>query len=115
MEIFTMSDNKIIVDDSICKAPLVFEGDSIKIQQCILNLFVNAKDAMPHGGKISVSTYLCNDLEYLRSIRQDVEYSVYNAIEISDTGMGIPKDILDNVFEPIFLQLKKKGKARGLV
>jgi len=72
--------------------------DQVLLQQIIMNLAINARDAMPKGGKIKVSTKLDSDNVLLM---------------IEDNGMGIPEDILPNIFEPFFTT-KEEGKGTGL-
>ncbi len=87
-------------------------GDPSQIGQVILNLAVNARDAMPQGGTLSVC--LKTDVPGLG--REDEP--AYNekqeiCIEVSDTGIGIPEDIKERIFEPFFTT-KVSGKGTGL-
>ena len=101
--------------------PLTFEGDSVKIQQCLLNLCVNARDAMPEGGSLIVESSILDSLfnetsEKINTFIANNELAMdrkYNYIKISDTGCGIPKNIHENIFEPFFTT-KEKGKGTGL-
>lgn len=77
-------------------------ADSTQIEQTIMNLCVNAKDAMPHGGNINLRTY-----------NMTKNNKVYTTIEVADTGSGIPKHIQDKVFDPFFTT-KEVGKGTGL-
>lgn len=87
-------------------------ADVTQIHQVLLNLCVNARDAMPHGGKITISTesiYSEKLLEYFSSV-QDTKYV---AIIISDTGMGMNEETKNRIFEPFFTT-KPQGQGTGL-
>jgi PAS domain S-box-containing protein len=90
-------------------------GDPVQIQQVILNLVVNARDAMPAGGQITVKTAnikLENAAidEYFTTPPKPGNYVV---LEVTDTGSGISKDALSHVFEPFFTT-KLEGSGLGL-
>jgi len=74
------------------------EMDADQIIQVLTNLLINAIEAMPHGGKISISTF---------------SYDSEISIRVSDTGTGIPDKILPKIFEPLFTT-KQIGKGTGL-
>ncbi|PNV80351.1 MAG: hypothetical protein C0196_02625 [Dictyoglomus turgidum] len=87
-------------------------GDATKIHQVLMNLCVNARDAMPNGGVLSISAeniYL--NEEYARW-NPFAKQGPYVLITVSDTGVGIPKEIIDKIFDPFLLQ---KRKELGLV
>lgn len=83
--------------------PLV-QTNGGEMEQVFLNLFVNALDAMPHGGRLSISA---------RVDESGGEGDHSLTVEISDTGCGIPEEIRERVFEP-FLTTKPEGKGTGL-
>ncbi|MDJ0737692.1 MAG: response regulator [Nostocaceae cyanobacterium] len=88
-------------------------GDSTQIHQVLMNLCVNARDAMPKGGKLNISAenvYI--DANYAR-MHLEAKEGPYAVITVSDTGVGIPKEILDRIFEPFFTT-KELGKGTGL-
>jgi len=88
-------------------------GDATQIHQVIMNLCVNARDAMPDGGKLSVSAEnLFIDENYAR-MHTEAKVGSYVVIAVSDTGIGIPPEILDRIFEPFFTT-KNFGKGTGL-
>ncbi len=88
-------------------------GDTTQLHQVLMNLCVNARDAMPDGGILSISAKnLFLDEHYAR-MNIDAKVGPYIFISVSDTGMGIPTEILDRIFEPFFTT-KEVGKGTGL-
>ena len=88
-------------------------GDPTQLHQVLINLCVNARDAMPYGGRLSISAEnLFLDENYVR-MNIDAQVGPYIAITVSDTGTGIPPEILDRIFEPFFTT-KEYGKGTGL-
>jgi CheY-like chemotaxis protein len=85
------------------------------VQQAILNLCLNARDAMPNGGKISISTAEVDLAGDLASTYQDlaVKPGKYVRIRVTDDGSGIPEENLDKIFDPFFTT-KEVGKGSGL-
>ncbi len=86
--------------------------DPTQFNQVLLNLCVNARDAMPHGGTLTIKTKLV-DVENIRTKYPDAESSKYTCVEVSDTGVGIDEDTRQRLFEPFFTT-KEKGKGTGL-
>lgn len=88
-------------------------GDGTHLHQVLMNLIVNARDAMPDGGTLSISAKnLSIDEQYAR---MNLEASVgsYIVITVADTGIGMAPEILDRIFEPFFTT-KEVGKGTGL-
>jgi signal transduction histidine kinase/CheY-like chemotaxis protein len=88
-------------------------ADPHQLENSLLNLALNAKDAMPEGGCLTIetaNTYL--DEAYVRRFG-DVAAGQYAVLCVTDTGTGIPKDVLDQVFEPFFTT-KSHGEGSGL-
>lgn len=83
------------------------KGDAVEIQQCLINLFLNARDAMPDGGKLTIRAF----------VQQKPHPESKNngkpmvCIEVKDTGSGIPDEIKDKIFEPFFSTKNKPGSS----
>ena len=90
-------------------------GDATQLHQVLLNLCVNARDAMPHGGTLMVEALpLELDATYASSM-PDARPGKYVALRVSDTGTGIPPEILDRIFDPFFTTKgPQKGTGLGL-
>lgn len=87
--------------------------DPGQLEQVIINLAVNARDAMPKGGTLQIRT---ENIDLAKSIGQGAEIippGSYVRIEVTDTGIGIPPDILGRIFEPFF-STKDVGSGTGL-
>lgn len=87
--------------------------DVSQFEQVIVNLAVNARDAMPDGGKLTVKTANMTTEEATQQSYKGMPAADYVRIDISDTGTGIPPDIVDKIFEPFF-STKEVGKGTGL-
>ena len=87
--------------------------DENQLESAILNLAVNARDAMPKGGKLTIETGNSSFDEAYAARSADVSAGQYVMVSISDTGMGIAPDILDKVLEPFFTT-KGVGVGSGL-
>ena len=84
--------------------------DSHQIEQVLVNLCVNARDAMPNGGKLTVELF--SRRQSTADSQNEADVAV-NVIRISDTGTGIPTELHSRVFEPFFTS-KPRGKGTGL-
>ncbi len=89
------------------------KADYGQIEQVIMNLVVNARDALPTGGKLSIATKNISYDEKFFHNRFEVQAGDYVILTISDTGPGIPRDIQDKIFDPFFTT-KEKGQGTGL-
>ena len=87
--------------------------DISQFEQVIVNLAVNARDAMPDGGKLTVRTSNVPAEECAKFAYKGMPKANYVLVEVSDTGTGIPSDIIDKIFEPFFTT-KDVGKGTGL-
>ena len=88
-------------------------SDDNQLESAVLNLAVNARDAMPHGGKLTIRTAnVTLDPSYVR-LHEGLQPGDYAVISVSDTGSGMPPDVLARVFEPFFTT-KPIGQGTGL-
>jgi two-component system cell cycle sensor histidine kinase/response regulator CckA len=88
-------------------------ADRRQLEQVLMNLVVNARDAMPAGGTIGIDSEAVSLREPLTRDRATVPSGDYALIRVSDSGMGIPPDRLQKIFEPFFTT-KKVGEGTGL-
>jgi PAS domain S-box-containing protein len=98
-----------VFEDEVCVATV----DPNQLATAILNLALNARDAMPDGGKLILETGSAVLDENYANLHSDVRPGRYALIAVSDTGTGIPAAILDKVFNPFFTS-KGPGKGTGL-
>ena len=89
---------QVVVDVQFDEEPPVVRADRVRLEQVLLNLLVNALDAMSDGGRLTVSTELCQDCAKIRVV---------------DTGSGIPTELQDKVFDAYFTT-KASGTGLGL-
>src|SRR6202008_3752797 len=87
--------------------------DVSQFEQVVVNLAVNARDAMPDGGKLTVKTGNVTTEQSAQLAFKGMPAAEYVRIDITDTGTGIPVDIRDKIFEPFF-STKEVGKGTGL-
>jgi PAS domain S-box-containing protein len=88
-------------------------ADPGQIEQVLVNLAVNARDAMPSGGTLVVQTSVTDVDESHPASRIGLPPGRYACMKISDTGVGMPRDVIDHAFEPFFTT-KPKGEGTGL-
>jgi two-component system, cell cycle sensor histidine kinase and response regulator CckA len=87
--------------------------DLSQFEQVLINLCVNARDAMPSGGTILIKTRNVTSQEAAGFHQADLPADDFVMVEVSDTGTGIPPEIMDKIFEPFFTT-KEVGKGTGL-
>ena len=89
------------------------KADKSQVEQILMNLAINARDAMPTGGVLTIETdNVVLDEEYAR-VHQEVQAGSYVMVAVSDVGHGISKDIMPRIFEPFFTT-KQTGQGTGL-
>jgi len=124
IKIFSEStDKRIIIENSFTNPTVQLYADFTKFQQILLNVLLNARDAMPNGGKINIvieqipkTSFRISEIaasnprkEILEKFDDESEI----LIKIRDNGTGIPPEILSQIFDPFFTT-KKMGKGTGL-
>jgi two-component system cell cycle sensor histidine kinase/response regulator CckA len=93
----------------------VIEGDMNQIEQCLLNLCINARDAMPNGGRLIIETHLQHVDEDFVRMHLDARIGDYVVLSVTDTGHGIEPKTLPHIFEPFFTTKEhKQGSGLGL-
>ena len=88
-------------------------ADRGQTEAAILNLCLNARDAMPNGGRLTISTQNASFDEAFVRHHSGARPGEYVAVHVSDTGAGIAPEVLDRIFEPFFTT-KEKGRGTGL-
>ncbi len=101
----------ITVEFSFSREDIVIEVDPGRFQQVLLNLALNARDAMEKGGTITIVTGLRQGAEFSEAGLSD--QGIYASIEVRDTGCGMEPDVLEKAFEPFFTT-KPVGQGTGL-
>jgi len=104
-------DIQLIMDFDAPVPPIA--GDETEISQVVMNLAINARDAMPEGGQLKISAG-----HYCLSCEQSFSFSTlppgdYLQIQVSDSGQGIPPELQDRIFDPFF-STKERGQGTGL-
>src|SRR5262245_19185700 len=89
------------------------KADKTQFEHVIINPAVNAKDAMPDGGRLTIRTRNVSERESLKLASLGVAAGEYLLVEVEDTGVGIPPDVIGRIFEPFFTT-KEVGKGTGL-
>ncbi|MEC5127213.1 ABC transporter substrate-binding protein [Verrucomicrobiales bacterium BCK34] len=97
----------------LCPEPTFIRADKGMLEQVILNLAVNGRDAMPDGGLLTIKTSVVELQRNSEALPRSVEPGEFVRIDIKDTGKGIPAEDLPHIFEPFFTT-KEVGKGTGL-
>jgi PAS domain S-box-containing protein len=103
----------ITVQTSYPQSLWPIEGDPTQLHQVLLNLCVNARDAMPAGGTLTIAAQNFPVDEHYASMTPGAKAGPHVLLEVKDTGLGIPREIIDKVFDPFFTT-KELGHGTGL-
>ncbi|MGV3532916.1 MAG: response regulator [Chthoniobacteraceae bacterium] len=103
----------IEIDDFPASDLWMLKGDATQLHQVLLNLCVNARDAMQRGGKLSISVENLAVDEHFASMLSGLQPGPYVLIKVSDTGTGIPSGVVGMIFDPFFTT-KAPGQGTGL-
>ncbi len=101
---------QIALELSLCEDEVIVKADVAQLEQAMMNLTINARDAMPHGGKLKIATarqYL--DEKYVSDML-DVNPGNYVTLSFADTGKGMSSETIEHIFEPFFTT---KGEESG--
>ncbi|SEW05709.1 hybrid sensor histidine kinase/response regulator [Luteibacter sp. 329MFSha] len=93
---------------------VAFEGNHTELQQCLLNLSLNAMQAMPDGGVLRIETDVVTLADDFFADGEDSAAGRYIRLSVIDTGQGMPPDVLQRLFEPFFTT-KEAGTGLGLL
>jgi two-component system, cell cycle sensor histidine kinase and response regulator CckA len=100
--------------DLQCQAnPAMVRADRAQVEQILMNLLINAADAMPKGGKISIRTFTAPSGDAPPAVATSPEGRDYVVLRVTDTGSGMDSETLSMVFEPFFTT-KPQGQGTGL-
>lgn len=103
----------ILLSTNFTDKDVVSMADASQIEQVLLNLAMNARDAMPHGGHLTLETQLVEVDDTFIRVHGYGEPGMFAVIAVSDTGSGMGKETMDKIFEPFFTT-KEVGKGTGL-
>jgi PAS domain S-box-containing protein len=103
----------IHIQTQLCKQPWLITADATQIQQVLMNLWVNARDAMPLGGTLISRVENVNVTAEEILLHPKAKPGPYVFISVTDTGTGIAPDLLDKIFDPFFTT-KPVGQGTGL-
>jgi two-component system cell cycle sensor histidine kinase/response regulator CckA len=105
-------DKRIKILQNLHANPSWVMGDPTQLQNAILNLAINASDAMPEGGELifTTDTSIAKDRRY-KELSKELKTGNYLLVSVTDSGMGIPAEIRERIFEPFFTT---KGPGKGI-
>ncbi|WP_395751219.1 PAS domain S-box protein [Prosthecobacter sp.] len=104
---------EIVFRSELDKELPLFSGDHTQLHQVLLNLCVNARDAMPHGGTLTISATCLQVDDNYAGMTPGSKPGRYLMIKVTDSGTGIPPEVVDKIFDPFFTT-KEQGKGTGL-
>ena len=88
-------------------------GDPTQLHQVLINMCINARDAMPFGGTLNITAETASVNQYYAKLHPDAKIGSYVVISVTDDGVGMSSEVLDHIFEPFFTT-KKPGEGTGL-
>jgi two-component system, cell cycle sensor histidine kinase and response regulator CckA len=107
-------DQRIEIVTTIQEQPTFIYGDRNQLENALLNIVINARDAMPEGGKLYITKETADlNSNTLPNEHDKVAAGAYVRISIADTGIGMSNEVKDHIFEPFFTT-KEVGKGTGL-
>ena len=102
------------IEKSVVSGELdAIQADPTQLEQVLMNLCLNARDAMPDGGKLAITTGMQDLDETYARYNAGVAPGRYAVLSVSDTGMGMSSETRDRLFEPFFTT-KERGKGSGM-
>jgi len=104
---------KITLELDLCDEPCPVMADAGQLEQVFMNLAVNARDAMPEGGRLGIKTSHVEPDKQSGAARADSTQKGFVEVSITDTGSGMDRAVLEHLFEPFFTT-KEEGKGTGL-
>jgi signal transduction histidine kinase len=100
------------VDLDLAEGPSTIHADHGQIDQLVMNLAINAAEAMPNGGRLKIATKTASlDDEYCKR-HHGLKPGIYVMLSVSDTGRGMDKETLARIFDPFF-STKQRGSTKG--
>jgi CheY-like chemotaxis protein len=107
-------DKRIVIKQKLNAYKPLIKGDPSQIQNTIMNLAINARDAMPDGGEMIFSTDIISiNKAQCKSFSYEITPGSYVQLCVTDNGCGIDKEIIGNIFDPFFTT-KEPGKGTGM-
>ncbi len=112
--LFRTTPSNITIEHKLDPKLSLISGDAGQCEQIVMNLCINAMDAMPRGGKLVIKT---ENINFTQTSPLHMKIGVtpgsYVHISVSDTGIGMSEDVIENIFEPFFTT-KEEGRGSGL-
>ena len=110
MLVRTLGGVELVTDIGPASAHALIDGS--QLEQILMNLVVNARDAMPDGGQVELTVSLV-DITGVRASRRGIAAGRYVAVEVRDSGTGMPPEVMARIFEPYYTT-KARGQGTGL-